>query len=281
MLYLDKVPVQTGTFPNGETYVDIDGFRGLDPEDEHTVVLKFRGNDDLIDLMLLKRALDDAGISRVRLVSPFFPYSTMDRTEGLRALSCKYVSAFINSLNFTRVDIWEAHSSVVLATLDRVKNDANKSADIARQVIHRWLPGEVRQEDIVIVFPDAGAAKRYHAQFDGFDIVTMEKTRAFRNGAITGIEIAASTAQTLAGKTAVIVDDLCRAGGTFVGAAEALKKQGVSKVLLCVAHAEEGIYSGKLLSGDEVDGVYTTDSCMEYRPHEKLHLVETVIKEED
>lgn len=281
MLYLDRKPVTAGRFPNGETYVDLDRVNALDPDLPHEVCMKFEGNDDLIDLMLLKRALDDAGISKVRLIAPCFPYSTMDRTEGVRALSCKYVSEFINLLKFTQVEIWEAHSSVVLATLDRVRNDSEKTARIARTVIQTLVAEGKAPHELVVVFPDGGAAKRYGKQFCDLASVTLEKERNFSDGRITGVKVSAPIPPELRGKTAVIVDDLCRAGGTFVAAGAELKRLGAERVILCVTHTEDGIYHGGLLDGEEVDAVYTTDSCFTYRPHEKLHLVEKILKEEN
>jgi Phosphoribosylpyrophosphate synthetase len=273
MLFFNGAPVKFGEFPNHETYLDLDDLLSL-VRTENTVTMRFEGNDDLINLMLLKRTLDDDAITPVALVVPFLPYSTMDRTEDTRVLSCKYISEFVNALNFSSVSIWEAHSPVVLATLDRVKSDNMRTVKIANYVMNVL---STNGEDLLVVFPDDGARKRYQKAFEETPTVTMEKSRDFITGNITGSHIALGKENIQEGMTAVIVDDLCRAGWTFVKAAEELKKHGVNKVYLCVTHAEEGIFTGAVVQSDFINAVYTTDSCCEKRKHDRIKFVETIL----
>ena len=278
MLYFNKEKYNTaivsGKFPNCETYVDYaeEVLLRLDPISQQITMI-FEGNDDLINLMLLKRSLDDAGVKNISLFAPFLPYSTMDRTEDFRALSCKYVSEFINRLGFDSVDIWESHSSVALATLDRVKNDATVSVSIAKTAIEREGCDE---RNALIVFPDSGAEKRYCNSFVGYKTVTIKKMRDFQTGELLGSKIAEGEEFIEPDMTAFIVDDLCRAGWTFAKAAEALRARGVTKVILCVTHAEEKMFGGYMYESELVDKIYTTDTCCAARDDDKIIFVKTV-----
>lgn len=57
---------------------------------------------------------------------------------------------------------------------------------------------------------------------------------------------------------ALIVDDICDGGGTFVGLAKELRAAGATRVYLYVTH---GIFS-KRLPLEGIDHVYTTDSFL-------------------
>ena len=116
MLYIDKRPVTGGKFPNKETYVDFDELQGLDPRAPHELTCKFESNDDLVNLMLYKKSLYDAGFTDVGLFLPYLPYAALDRTEDKRCLGAKHVGAFLNGLHFSYVRSWEVHSNVALAT---------------------------------------------------------------------------------------------------------------------------------------------------------------------
>jgi len=277
MIIYEGQKIENGIFPNKETYVDIphpypDSM--LKEKSDHEldvaeVTMIFEGNDDLINLMLLKRALDDQGVKiKVDLFAPFFPYMTMDRTEDTRALSCKYISEFVNRLGFRTVTIWEAHSPVVLATLDRVINANGITIQIAYSAMEQ---NNLDEQNALIVFPDDGAAKRYEKAFKGFKTVTVEKKRDFETGKIIDSKIAHGAEYIQPGMTAVIVDDLCRGGWTFMNAAKLLKAQGLDKVILCVTHAEEGMFKGEMYNSGIVDLIYTTDTCCSAREDPRVH----------
>lgn len=273
MLYINDEPLKTGKFPNGETYVELGN---LKDSANQVITMIYESNDDLINLMLLKRSLDDNGAKNISLISPFFPYSTMDRSENIRSLSCKYISEFINLMGFAKVEIWEAHSAVILATLDRVHNIENISSNIAKSVIEKLISSK-EANDILIVYPDSGAEKRYSKSFQDFKYVVMKKSRDFVTGKITDMEISHGSENLQSDMTAIIVDDLCRAGRTFLKAAEYLKKSKIAKkVILCVTHCEEVFFTGELYKSNAVDIIYTTDSCCAYRDDKKVKFIKTI-----
>ena len=76
--------------------------------------------------------------------------------------------------------------------------------------------------------------------------------------------------ESLEGRTAIITDDICDGGYTFIKVAEQLKAKGASKVILFVTH---GIFSKGLdVFEGLIDHVYTTTS-FEHAPDPRLTLI--------
>ena len=62
------------------------------------------------------------------------------------------------------------------------------------------------------------------------------------------------------GANVLIVDDICRKGGTAYYAAKNLHSLGVAEVYLYITHCEDVIEQGNILKDDNIKEVYTTDS---------------------
>ena len=303
MLYLNGHEVEENFFPNRETYIDIPNFvrNRADADDNDkdfslTIGMRFEGNDDLINLMFLKRHLDDLGYKNVALNVPYFPYSTMDHTDKSRPLSLKYAAELINSLGFTKVSCLEPHSTVVEALV----NNLDAKMFTAEVVRHAFADRESGIMDcsaigraiekhgrIFIVYPDAGAAKRYKnlvthektcdlasyavsLSWDYDPIIVMDKERRFSDGKLGAMVPLKPLPEFGEKDFCVIVDDLCRKGRTFTGCADALRAAGAKHVILCVTHLERIADHGVLLPDSSVDKVYATDSCLTASALEKL-----------
>jgi ribose-phosphate pyrophosphokinase len=252
MLLLDNKKIKFGYFPNGERYLN---YNTLAFSSHSTVTLKYESDQDLFDLFVLKRYLDEAfggKPAQFALDILYMPYSRMDRANMFYAFSLKYVCDFINGLNFGRVRVLDAHSDVTLALLNNVV-EASMTSHLFG-VMHQEFPSE----DLVVMYPDAGAQKRYGKLF-GYPTVVGHKERDFGTGAITKFSLSGADVQD---KMVAIVDDLCSKGGTFIGAAQALRDKGAKRVMLIVTHCEETIFAGDIFYTDLIDRVYTTNSII-------------------
>lgn len=255
------------SFPNGETRIEPTGWldRG------NRVMFRYHSDADLIHLMLLKRHMDEwvpKGGEQFLTIA-YMPYSRADRGNSNSVFSLRYVAKFINDLGFDRVTVVEPHSDVTCALLDRS---------------HPWyvtkmmLPDVMRKLQMIfpwdrVVFPDAGAQKRY-ADLNIPHLVGL-KHRDFATGKIESLQLVGDLADfTTEPRNALIIDDLCSYGGTFVRAAKALREMYFKKVYLLVAHLENSVYKGELL--DQIDGIYTTDSIHIDEPtrfgSQKIHI---------
>ena len=112
----------------------------------------------------------------------------------------------------------------------------------------------------VLVCPDKGALSRcadLQQQLDIRQMVNCEKRRDPATGKITHTDVLVDD---LTGKTAVITDDICDGGYTFIKIAEQLKVKNVERVVLYVTH---GIFSKGLGVFDGlIDSIFTTNSFL-------------------
>lgn len=224
--------------------------------------MKFIDDSDITHLIFLKEYLNEKNLN-ASLVIPYLPYSRMDRTEGVTLFTLKYFCKIINSLGFERVTVYEPHSDVSVALLDRVIVE-NMSSKIAMKVIN-----EIDSENLYIVYPDAGAEKRYSKQIPYEKILTCSKERDFKTGRIKRLDI---NGEIYGEFDAVIVDDLCSRGGTFMLTANKLKEKGARNIYLVVTHCEDTIFHGDILEADFIKKIYTTDSILS-KNHEKIDII--------
>ncbi|CAM4350311.1 ribose-phosphate pyrophosphokinase [Paenibacillus endophyticus] len=265
MLKFNGVELGLKQFPNGETLINGDEIL-MHMAEFNTIVWKYEDDGDLIKLMFVKSYLDDRRV-RCTLTIYYMPYSRMDRIEGTSAFTLKYTAAFINQLNFESVTVIEPHSDVTLALIDR-SIGKYPTIQLLEQVAAE-VGFDAGQD--YLFFPDAGAQKRY-SKVEGYKQLVGFKARDFQTGQITSLEVVGNVERK--GFTAIIVDDLCSYGGTFMLSAEKLKAIGASHIYLLVAHCENSIYKGKILESDLIDKVFTTDTILSQAGHEKIRIYE-------
>lgn len=254
MIKLNSRVVDFTVFPNGETKLDNTDLL-IYPYNE--ILFKYENDGDLVRLMFLKKYLDSSKVA-VELVITYLPYSRMDRSENDSPFTLKYVAEFINSMSFNSVTLVEPHSDVSPALINNC---------IVKYINFNLLPLVVEKvgfnsEQDYIMFPDAGAGKRY-SKMKFRNVVVGNKERDFETGKINGLTLHGDFKGT--GKKVIIVDDLTSFGGTFIKSAEALRSKGFEKVYLLVAHAENSIFKGSLF--EHVDKVFTTDSLITEQNH--------------
>jgi ribose-phosphate pyrophosphokinase len=159
----------------------------------------------------------------------------------------------------------DPHSDVIEAVINNfAKYDNYKLVKMALQFIDNK---DGAQNRICLVSPDAGAYKKVFdvaKEFGIETIITASKVRDVKTGKILRTEVPVTVYD--AGKTFVIVDDICDGGRTFVEIAKAIQStlsiSSVSaepyKIYLVVTH---GIFSaGFETLGEYFDGIFTTNS---------------------
>lgn len=273
MIKLNDKEIEFTTFPNGETIMKHDKLMELIEENKELVIdFKYANDSDLIKLMFIKKYIDRYHIGISHLLINYMPYSRMDRSENDSPFTLKYVSEFVNSLNFNTVTVIEPHSDVTCALLD---NSEAQYINFELVELVKEMVG-FNASDGYLVFPDSGASKRY-SKMKAENVLVGHKHRDFQTGEIKSLQLVGEFNG--ACNKAIIVDDLSSYGGTFVKTAEALRKEGFKEIYLLVAHAENSIFKGKLF--ENVDKVFTTDSILTEQnyPHNRkfenqLHIFE-------
>jgi ribose-phosphate pyrophosphokinase len=233
-------------FPNGETKAQIN-YRLLSDSD-YTIVVDFENNGDIVNLCLLKDALDRQRLdSRFDLRIPFFPYQQQDRVCNFgEPLSVKVIANIINGLNFNSVEMWDAHSDVAPALLNNCLNRSMESlikfepefADLYSKMEHFLL------QNYVVVAPDQGSVKKAYnfSKAFGFDCISATKHRNTETGFITGTTLN-SGGLDLSDKNFLIVDDMCVGGATFINLSKVIREKYNAKICLLTTH---GLYSNGL-----------------------------------
>lgn len=252
MILIDGKKVEFGKFPNGETHLN---FNKLSLHSRSAVVLKYESDQDLFNLTLLKNWIDDELPSfEVHLIITYMPYSRMDRRNQFYCFTLRYVCEAINRLGFSRVEVYDAHSDVTAALLDRYQERS-----YIPKLLQVFCYDNQGLDNLCVFYPDAGAEKRYSPLL-AYPTLVGSKKRSFENGKIEGYEVHGSVKP---GSDFVIIDDLCSRGGTFIACAEALYALGAKSVYLIVSHCEPTIFTGDIPTRRGlIMKVYTTDSIL-------------------
>ncbi len=247
------------TFPDGQPHIKIDTTT-IDTADERcTIYTRISNPADLLLVLLAKDVLYTAGLRRFSLYISYLMAARMDRTmTNGEAFSLKVVAQVLNSGGFESVKVFDPHSDVATAVL--LNGQPIDNILFAKKAVaHYREQHQLRDDEICIVSPDAGALKKVlkvSAALGGLDVAECLKIRNVKTGKLEGFKV---FDESLAGKTCFIVDDICDGGGTFTGIAAILKQKQAAAVVLAVSH---GVFSkGTNLSN--VDAIYSTDS---YKP---------------
>ncbi|QOV08289.1 phosphoribosylpyrophosphate synthetase [Bacillus phage Kirov] len=266
MIKINDRLVEFETFPNGETLLVQESLKNsLHEGKENAVHFKYESDADLIKLMFVKNHIDSlTGLfnMKIALYIYYMPYSRMDRSENLSPFTLKHVAKLINDLKFDQVFVIEPHSDVTPAVLDRAES-VFVNFDLIEKV--KEEVGFDMEEDY-IMFPDAGASKRY-GKMNAKNVAIGHKKRNFQTGQIEGFDVVFNSHEPTDGKKVIIVDDMTSYGGTFVHSEIALRKlYGFKEVYLLVAHAENSVLHGNPKTGvnlfDHIDKLFTTDSIL-------------------
>jgi ribose-phosphate pyrophosphokinase len=248
---IGEIPFEAFTFNGGEPHIKL----GELPDDEQEEILiaqRVTSSEAFMQLLLATDALRRAGFRKISAWLPYFPAARQDRImmPG-EPLSVKVYAQIINAQGYERVMVFDPHSDVTPALLDRA--EVTTSLPFVQKVLQL-----LDNQSLCLVAPDAGATKKTHKlaqQLGGMEVVACEKIRDVKTGHLSGFSVFSDD---LKGKDCLITDDICDGGGTFLGIADALRKKGAGWVYLAVSH---GIFShGFEKLEAALDGIFTTDS---------------------
>ncbi len=226
-----------------------------------TITHRLNSFEALGMLCLAVDALQRMDVVISKLIIPYFPAARQDRVmvPG-ESLSVKVYADIINRMCIQKVVVFDPHSEVTPALLDRVVAVPNH-AFVAKVLEHITAP-------VQLVAPDGGALKKIYKLSEylgGINVVECSKRRDVKTGKLSGFEVFAE--EDLKGKDFLVVDDICDGGGTFLGLAQQLRKHQVGRLFLAVSH---GIFShGVEELAQYYEKIFTTDSFRDIS-HEKV-----------
>ncbi len=225
---------------------------------------QFSVNDKLCRLLFFIGALVDAGAQRVTAVVPYLCYARKDRKSQPRdPVTTRYIARLFEAVGTHRVVTLDVHN---VAAFQNAFRCASENLE-ANKLFVDYFAARRAQEEIVVVSPDAGGIKRAdrfrqslgRALGRPIGSAFMEKQRA--GGVVSGEAVIGE----VAGKTAIIIDDLISTGTTLARAAQACRAHGATKVFAAASHGLFVADAGRVLSGAALDQVVVTDSVPAFR----------------
>mgnify|MGYP003292242755 CR=1 FL=1 len=216
----------------------------------------YENDRELVALIYLTKHLNSHGINKVKLFMPYIPNARQDRVKSDEdVFTLKTFANLINILQFDKVYIWDAHSNVGIALIDRCEN-----VSPIEHIKDALLTLGYNSNSVCLFFPDEGAMKRYGTMFPEIPQAFGIKKRNWETQKIESYMIVGE--ENIKNHKVLIIDDICSYGNTFVKAAEALHEAGAAGINLYVTHCEDAIAKGNVFTCGLIDHVFTTDSLV-------------------
>jgi ribose-phosphate pyrophosphokinase len=245
------------TFSDGEIRVEIsENVRGVDvfiiQSGAHPV------NQHLMELLLMIDACKRASARRVTAVIPYYSYARQDRKNKPRVpITARLVADMIARVGAERVLTMDLHAGQIQGFFD-IPVDNLYGSPILLPYIKEQL-----NHGLVIVSPDAGGVPRARAYARRLQasLALIDKRRSDANEAE-----ALNIIGEVAGKTAVVLDDMVDTAGTLVEATRTLLDKGAREVHACVTHAVLSGPAVERIENSPLKSLVVTDT-LPLRPH--------------
>lgn len=242
-----SAPISTGLYSDGTPMVKIDQFEEI-VEKATVMTLKASSLLEFTTAMYLYDALILAGADRMKLVLPYLPGARQDRTNigGDVLFTAFSVASDLNIRPWRDIVVLDPHSPVLLG---HIRNVRTREFPLARVAEKLW------QGYSGIIAADKGGKDRAEqfAKAMNKPIYYGGKNRDEKTGKLTGFTLE----EIPTGGHYLVVDDICDGGGTFIGLAQEIERQG-GYADLYVSH---GIFAkGTRALKAHYKNVYTTDS---------------------
>ncbi|WP_150308164.1 ribose-phosphate diphosphokinase [Planctomonas psychrotolerans] len=253
---LDTALVHTDarTFANGELYIRYDeSVRGCDAFviQSHTAPI----NEWLMEQLIMVDALKRASAKRITVVAPFYPYARQDKKgRGREPISARLVADLFKAAGADRIMSVDLHAAQIQGFFDGPVDHL-----FAMPVLMDHMRKVLDPTTLTVVSPDMGRVRVADIWSDklGAPLAIIHKRRdPLVHNQVTVHEIVGE----VEGRVCLIVDDLIDTGRTIVSAAEALKKNGATKVIVAATHAVFSDPAVELLSSAHIDSVVVTDT---------------------
>ncbi|HET7505812.1 MAG TPA: ribose-phosphate diphosphokinase [Kofleriaceae bacterium] len=242
-------------FPDGEHYLRID----TDPTDRDVVLIGGTTTaQTTLELYDLACGLVSGGAYRLRMVMPFFGYSTMERSIRFgEVVTAKTRARLMSSIPMasrgTQVFLLDLHVAAIAHYFEGGIRPIHVYGKSLVTAAARRLGGD----DFVLACTDAGRAKWVESLANDLNVAAafVYKRRHDDATEVTGVSAQVS------GKHVVIYDDMIRTGGSLLNAARAYRDSGAVAIDAIATH---GLFPGDSLARIEQSGllgrIVVTDS---------------------
>ena len=266
------VPVGTSRverFADGEIFVEIgENVRGVNCFIVQSTCSP--PNRNLMELLIMIDALKRASAGSIVAIMPYFGYARQDRKVKPRTpISAKLVADLLTAAGATRVLSVELHAGQIQGFFN-IPFDHLLASPVLREKLERERFGG---EDTVVVSPDAGGVERARAYSKHLKcgLAIIDKRRDKPN-----VSQVHHLIGDVAGKRAILVDDMIDTAGTLCNAALAVKEHGATQVYALATH---GVFSGPAidrLNKSALEKIWVTDTIPQQARVERCDRLEVL-----
>ncbi|SUN55285.1 ribose-phosphate pyrophosphokinase [Streptococcus dysgalactiae] len=213
----------------------------------------FPVNDNLWELLIMIDACKRASANTVNIVLPYFGYSRQDRVaKSRKPITAKLVANMLTKAGIDRVVTLDLHAVQVQGFFDIPVDNLFTVPLFADHYSQLGLAGA----DTVVVSPKNSGIKRARSLAEYLDspiaiIDYAEDDSEREEGYVIG---------DVAGKKAILIDDILNTGKTFAEAAKILERAGATDIYAVASH---GLFAGgaaDVLETAPIKDIIVTDS---------------------
>ena len=253
----DQLAVRLGNlelskFSNGEIYSrPLDSVRGADcfVMQSHSVPI----NDNIMEQLITIDALRRASARRITAVMPYFGYSRQDKKVLPREpITARLIADVFMTAGVDRLVSVDLHSGQLQGYFPRF--DHLTALPIITDYLRERLSGPT-----TVISPDAGGVKRaekYARRLDG----TVAFVYKRRDPDVHNVSNAHDVSGEVAGRHAIIVDDMIDTAGTVTNAADLVRERGALSVRIAATHAILSDPAIDLIKNSAVEEVIVTNT---------------------
>lgn len=249
------IKYKVNNYPDGQQDIVIQGAYSLQG-DVVWIGSRFNSFKDLELIICATNALRRLGHRNISLYIPYLLGARSDRKFELGGVSylVDVIAPILNAQHYEDIRVLDVHNGYVADACIRGLIQDDNSHLLWHSFCHSTLGSNSGQPALVL--PDKGVQTRLKEQLGKYrncTIICGDKVRG-DSGEVDKVTFDVPEGT----KSALIVDDICDGGGTFIAAAKVLKSKGVENLYLCVTH---GIFSKGLQDLFKYyKKIYTTNS---------------------
>ncbi len=250
-------PGEVLRFSDGNLFVRVqDNVRGRDVF--LVQALAFAPNDEFVELLFWIDALKRASAASVTVVLPYFSYAKGDKKDEPRvSIRARVCADAMEVAGADRVVTMDLHAPQVQGFF-KVPVDDLRAEPVLAERLASALP-----ENLVIVAPDAGFAKRARGLATRLNapLAIADKRRVAHDEQAEIVEIIGD----VQGRVAVLFDDFAISAGTLCEAAAKLMERGASTVYAAVSHGLLAGDAGARIDASAIERLFMTDTIEGHR----------------
>jgi ribose-phosphate pyrophosphokinase len=268
----DKLEIDLGEslikkFANDETYVQFqENIRGADVFLLQTAISPI--NEYLMELLLMIDAAKRASARRITVITPNYFYARQDRKSAPREpITSKLVADLLTIAGTNRIITIDLHSDQTQGFFNIPFDNLPSKPLFIKKAIEIS-----KKEQIVVVSPDAGAAKKATKMSIALnaELAIINKIRTTHNEAQALNIIGANVKD----KNCLIFDDMIDTGGSLCIAIDMLKEKGAKRVFAFTTHGILSDNAIEKINNSKIDKLFITNSIPLKQKEEKIEVID-------